>query len=195
MAAMATAVPCTSTEDNVTDSEITSKDTCCKKCSDLEMRLEEALKELSSAHLIIDLLRNEAVTGIESTGKQCDIDTVKEKNIHCDPTKKLHIKTKWSDIAAGRNTDRKKEEYKSKQFLETDITSPPTDDEWKTINRGHNKPSTVNYASYYQILVIINRYEQLRNNRKEVQVTHGPAKTHKMETRKEDREKIWKKEK
>jgi hypothetical protein len=148
---MAAAVPCASTEDNVTDTEIASKDFCCKKSSDLETQLQEALKELSSAHFIINLHRNEAVTGIESTGKQCDSDTVKEKNIHCDSTKKLHIKTKWSDIVAGRSADRKKEECTSKQFLKTDITSPPTDDEWKTINRGHKKPSTVNHASYYQI--------------------------------------------
>ena len=115
---------------------------------------------------------------------------MKEKKIHCDPSKKLHVKTKWSDIVAGRSTDRKKEECTSKQFLGTDITSSPTDDKWKTINRGHEKPSTVNHASYYQIPVIINRYEQLRNNRKEEQVTREPAKTHEMETRKEDREKI-----
>ena len=161
---MAAAVPFASTEDNITDSEITSRVSCCKKCSDLETQLQEALKELSSAHFIIDLLRNEVVTGIESTGKQCDSDIVKEKNIHGDPTKKLHIKTKWSDIVAGRSTDKKKE-CTSKQFLEKDITSPPTDDEWKTINRGRKKPSIANHASYYQIPVITNRYEQLRNNR------------------------------
>ena len=184
------AVPCASTEDNVTDSEITPRVSCCKKCSDWERQLQEALKELSSTHFIIDLLRNEVSIGIESTGKQCHSDIVKEKNIHSDPTKKLHIKKKWSDIVAGRSTDKKKEECTSKQFLETDITSPPTDDEWKTINRGHKKASTANHASYYQIPVIINRYEQLRNNRKEEQVTREPAKTHEMETRKEDREKI-----
>jgi hypothetical protein len=49
---MAAAVPCASSEDNITDNEITSKDSYCKKCSDLETRLQEALKELSSAHFI-----------------------------------------------------------------------------------------------------------------------------------------------
>jgi hypothetical protein len=47
------------TEENLTDTERLPKDSCCKKCFDLETRLQEALKELHSTHLIIELLRSE----------------------------------------------------------------------------------------------------------------------------------------
>ena len=60
------------TEENLTNSESLPKDSCCKKCFDLESRLQEALKELSFPHLIIELLRNEVSIGTESTRKQCD---------------------------------------------------------------------------------------------------------------------------
>ena len=86
------------TEQNLTDIERLPKDFCCKKCSDLETQLQEALKELSSVHLIIELLRNEVSIRMESTGKQCDGGVVKMKNKQCDPTEKLHVKTKWSKI-------------------------------------------------------------------------------------------------
>jgi len=56
------------------------------------------------------------------------------------------------------------------------------------VNRGHIKPHTVNHASYYQIPVIINRYEPLRNSKKDEQMAHEPLKTHEMKN--EDREKM-----
>jgi hypothetical protein len=59
-------------EENATDIERFPKDSCFKKCLDLETQLQEALKELSSAHLIIELLRNEVSIGTESTWKQSD---------------------------------------------------------------------------------------------------------------------------
>jgi hypothetical protein len=191
---MAAATVCVSvTEENLSDCERLPKDSCCKKCPDLETRLQEALKELSSAHLIIELLRNEVNIGTETTSKQRDSATVKKKNTHCDPTEKSHLKAKWSDVVAGRSADKKKEECTSKWTLELDITSPPTGEEWTIVNREHKKPSTVNRTPYYQIPVIINRYEQLRNRGKDGQVTRGPVKTHELETRKEDREKMRKK--
>ena len=73
------------------------------------------------------------------------------------------------------------------------ITSPSTENQWKTINRGHKKPPTVSHISYYQILVIINRYEALRNGREVEQMEHEPEKTDELEMRDEDREKIQKK--
>jgi len=75
----------------------------------LETRLEDNQKELSSAHLIIELLRNEVSIGTERTGKQCDSGIVKMKNIRCDPTEKLHVQTKWSDIVAGGSIGRRNE--------------------------------------------------------------------------------------
>ena len=48
--------------------------------------------------------------GTESTGKQCDGDIVKMKNIKCNPTEKIHVKTKWSHVVAGRNVGRRKED-------------------------------------------------------------------------------------
>ena len=164
----------------------------------MEKRLQEILKELSSAHLIIELLRNEVTTETESAGEQSgsdsasDSDSVKKKNIRCDPTGKAHIKTKWSDVMAGRSPDRKKEECTSKRILESNTTSPSSEEEWKTVNRGHKKSPTVNHAMHCQIPVIINRYAQLRDSKKDEQVAHGPVKTHEMEMRKEDREKIRK---
>jgi hypothetical protein len=70
---MATAMDCVGvTVEDLCDSGGLPKDSCCKKCPDLETRLQEALKELSSAHLIIKLLRNEVIIGTETTGKQYD---------------------------------------------------------------------------------------------------------------------------
>jgi len=46
----------------------------------LETRLKETWEELSSAQLIIELLRNEVSVGTELTGKQCDGDIVNMKN-------------------------------------------------------------------------------------------------------------------
>jgi len=66
--------------------------------------------------------------------------------------------------------------------LEPNITSPATDEEWKTVSRGNKKPPAVDHASYYQIPVIINRYEQLQNSRKEGQVAHEPIKSHDIKT-------------
>jgi len=179
--------------ENLTYNKGLHKDSCCKKCFDLETKLQEALKELSSSHLIIELLRNEVTIEKEPTGKQRDSDSVEKKNMHCNPTEKLRIKTKWSTIAAGGSTDKKKEESSSKRVLEPNITSPATDEEWKTVSRGNQKPPAVDHAAYYQIPVIINCYEQLQNSRKEEQVAHGPMKSHEMKTRKDDREKMRKK--
>ena len=77
--------------------------------------------------------------------------------------------------------------------MEPNITSPTTAEEWKTLSRGNKTPPAVDHASYYQIPVIINRYEQLRNSRKEEQVAHEPMKSHEMKTIKDDREKMRKK--
>jgi len=104
------------TEENLTDIERLHKDSCCKKCFDLETQLQEALKELSSVHLITELLRNEVSIRAESTGKQCDGGIVKMKNIQCDPIEKLHVKTKWSDVVANRSIGRRKEDYIKSNF-------------------------------------------------------------------------------
>jgi len=58
--------------ENLTYNKGLLKDACCKKRFDQETQLQEALKELSSAHLIIELLRNEVTIEKESTGKQRD---------------------------------------------------------------------------------------------------------------------------
>jgi hypothetical protein len=51
-----------------------------QKCFDLEIQLQEALKELNSAHLIIEMLSNDLATRSESTGKQRGESDVKMKN-------------------------------------------------------------------------------------------------------------------
>jgi bifunctional DNA-binding transcriptional regulator/antitoxin component of YhaV-PrlF toxin-antitoxin module len=47
------------TEENLTNIETLIKDSSCEKCLDLETKLQEALKDLSSAQLSIELLRDE----------------------------------------------------------------------------------------------------------------------------------------
>jgi len=135
--------------------------------------------QLKSAQLIIQLLQDELKT---------HSDSVEKKNIHCDPTEKTHIKPQWSDIMLGRSIASKKEEDTSKRILEPNITC--TDQELKTVSRRYKKPLTLDRASDYQILVIINRYEQLSNNRKEEELTHGQMKTYELKTRKDGREKM-----
>jgi len=76
--------------------------------------------ELKSAQLIIQLLQDELKT-------HSDSDSVEKKNIHCDPTEKTHIKSKWPDIVLGWSIGRKKEEDTSKQILEPNITSTDQD--------------------------------------------------------------------
>lgn len=98
------------TEENLTDTERLPKDSCCKKCFDLETRLQEALKELHSTHLIIELLRIEVRIGTESRWKQCDGGIVKKKYIQCDPTEKLHVKTKWSNVVPGKSIGGRRED-------------------------------------------------------------------------------------
>jgi len=144
--------------------------------------------ELKSAQLIIQLLQDELKTHSDS-----DSDSVEKKNIHCDPTEKTRIKPKWSNIVLGRSIARKKEEDTSKRILEPNITS--TDQEWKTVSRRYKKPPTIDRASDYQIPVIINRYEQLSNSRREEELTHGQMKTYKLKTRKDSREKTQQKTK
>jgi len=111
--------------------------------------------------------RNEVTTETESAGKHSgsDSDSAKKKNICCDPTGKAHIKTKWSDAMAGRSPHRKKEECTLKRISESNITLPSIEEEWKTVNRGHKKPPTVNHATHCQIPVIINRYAQIETVR------------------------------
>ena len=96
-------------------------------------------------------------------------------------------------IVLGRSIARKKEEDTSKRILEPNITS--TDQEWKTVSRRYKKPPTIDRASDYQIPVIINRYEQLSNSRREEELTHGQMKTYKLKTRKDSREKTQQKTK
>ena len=46
-------------EENLTNIERFLKDSGCEKCLDMETHLQQALKELSSVHLIIELLISE----------------------------------------------------------------------------------------------------------------------------------------
>jgi hypothetical protein len=124
---------------------------------------KETLEELSLAQLIMELFRNEVSVGTDLTRKQCDGGIVNMKNTMCEPTEKINIKEKWSDVVAGRSKDRRNEDSTSNHLLESNITSRITEESWKTVSRGYKKPSSVNYALYYQILVIINRYELLRH--------------------------------
>jgi hypothetical protein len=54
-----TVVHVENSKENLTNIEKFLKDSSCEKCFDMETHLQEALKELSSAHLIIELLISE----------------------------------------------------------------------------------------------------------------------------------------
>ena len=156
-----------------------SDENSCENCCKMRDYLTVLTTELKSAQLIIQLLQDELKT---------HSDSVEKKNIHCDPTEKTHIKSKWPDIVLGWSIGRKKEEDTSKQILEPNITS--TDQEWKTVSRGYKKPPTVDRASNLQIPAIINRYEQFSNSRREEKLTHSQMKTYELKTRKDSREKM-----
>jgi hypothetical protein len=83
----------------------------------------------------------------------------KMKKIKCDLTENLNTVKKMSDVVAGRSTCRKEEDPTSNQNLNSNITSHTTEELWIPVNRGHKKPPSVNHASYYQILIIINQYD------------------------------------
>jgi hypothetical protein len=129
----------------------------------LETRLKKTLEELNSAQLIKELLRNEVSVGTDLTRKQCDGGIVNMKNTMGEPSEKINIKEKWSDVVVGRSIDRRNEDSTSNHLLESNITSHITKDSWKTVSRGRKNLSSVNHAMYYQIPVIINRYELPKN--------------------------------
>jgi len=104
----------------------------------------------------------------------------------------LHIKEKWSDVVAGRSIGKRNEDSTSKQYFESNITSCATEEPWKTVSRGYRKPSSVNHASYYQIPIIINRYEQLRNEGKYEEMVRDSRNTQELEARNEGRDKVQK---
>ena len=137
------------------------------------------------------MLRNDLDTRSESTGKQCGDSDVKTKNIQCDPTKKLHVKSKWSDVVGSGSVDRRNEGTTSRQIIHPNITSPSTEEQWKTVSRGPKKLPTVNHTSFYQIPVIANHYELFRNKGNDEQIVREPMRTHELEV--EDTDKIWKK--
>jgi hypothetical protein len=76
----------------------------------LETRQKKTLEELSSAQLITELLRNEVTVGTDLTGKQCD-GIVNMKNTMGEPSEKINIKEKLSDVVVGRSIDRRNEDY------------------------------------------------------------------------------------
>jgi hypothetical protein len=148
------------TEGIIAEGERLTEDPCCKKCFVLETRIKKTLQELSSAQLIIELLRNEVSVGTDLTRKQCDGGIVNMKNTMGEPSEKINIKEKWSGVVVGRSRN---EDSTSNHLLESNITSHITEDSWKTVSRGRKNLSSVNHAMYYQIPVIINRYELPRN--------------------------------
>ena len=93
---------------------------------------------------------------------------------------------------AGRSIGKRNEDSTSKQYFESNITSCATEEPWKTVSRGYRKPSSVNHASYYQIPIIINRYEQLRNEGKYEEMVRDSRNTQELEARNEGRDKVQK---
>jgi hypothetical protein len=49
--------------------------------------------------------------GTDLTRKLCDGGIVNMKNTTCEPTEKINIKEKWSDVVAGSSTDRRNKDY------------------------------------------------------------------------------------
>jgi hypothetical protein len=93
----------------------------------------------------------------------------------------------------GRSIVRRNEDPTSKQILESNIPSSITEEPWKTVSRGYKKPSSVNHALCYQILVIINRYELLRNKRNYEEMVRDSRNKHELEAKNEGGDKVQKK--
>jgi hypothetical protein len=182
------------TEQKIADFMRVTKDPSCKNCLDMEARLRETLEELSSAKLITELLRNEVSVGSELTGKQCVGGIVNMQNTKGEPLQKLHIKEKWSDVVAGRSISRRNEDSTSEQNLESNITSRTTEEQWNIVRRVYKKnPCSINHASNYQIPVIINRYELLRNRGNYEEKVYDSRSAHELEIRNEGRDKVQEK--
>jgi hypothetical protein len=114
------------------------------------------------------------------------------KNTMCEPSQKIHIKEKWSDAVAGWSINRRNEDSTSNHLLESNITSRITEEPLKTVSRGHKNPSSVNHAWYYQIPVIVNRYELLRNGGNYEEMARDSRKTQELEEENEGRGKVQK---
>jgi hypothetical protein len=102
------------------------------------------------------------------------------------------VKTNWSDVVAGRNISGRRKYATINQTLEPNITSPYTEDQWKTVNTRRKKSPTVSHASYYQIPVIVNQYDLLSNRGRDNRMVHKPLETQELKLRNEGRRYIQK---
>jgi hypothetical protein len=100
------------------------------------------------------------------------------------------VKARWTGSVAGRNKSERREDAIIYQTLEPNITSSDAEEQWKTVNTGRQKPPTVSQDSYYQIPVIVNQYELLRNKGLDKRTTQQPSKTQELKSRKESRSKV-----
>jgi len=96
------------------------EDSCCVKCLVLETRLKETMDELSSARVIIEILRSEVNIEMESLRNQCDSGNTNIKNTVGEQIDQLQINNERSEEVVGGSIDGQKEELISK-MAESDV--------------------------------------------------------------------------
>jgi hypothetical protein len=142
----------------------------CVKCLVLEMRLKETIDELSSAQVIIDLLRSEMCIETEKLRRQYTNGIEHVNKTVDEQIEQLQTNKLWSEVVAGRNTYGGKEGPISKENPEPNLTSNGDQDPWKIVSKEQKNFISTNedphYQSlpYYQIPVITNRFEIPRNS-------------------------------
>lgn len=124
------------TEEKTLELEGLIEDSCCVKCLVLETRLKKTIDELSSAQVIIEILRSEVNIEMESLRNQCDSGNTNIKTVGVQ-MEQLQINNEGSVEVVGECTDGEKDDLISNQASEFNITSKSDDESWKIVNRGY----------------------------------------------------------
>jgi len=168
------------------------EDPCCVKCLVLETRLKETIDELSSAQVIIELLRSEVSVQMESLWNQCDSGTINIRNTVGEQIEQLQTNKKWLNEVVGGSIEGQKEDLISDQTSESNITPNSDEKPWKIVSRGYKKLPSVNHTMYYQIPVIINRYELPRNSENYEEMVWDTRNTYELVNKNKDGVKVLK---
>jgi len=129
------------------------------------MRLKETIDELSSAQVIIDLLRSEMCVETEKSRRQYTNGTEHVNKTVDEQIEQIQTNKPWSEVVAGRNTNGGKEGPITKENPEPNLTSNGDQEPWKIVSKGSKNSISINYDPHYQTLphyqipVIINRFE------------------------------------
>jgi hypothetical protein len=158
----------------------------------LETRLKKTIEELSSAQVIIEILRSEVNIEMELLRNQCDSGNTNIQTVGVQ-MEQLQINNEGSDEVVDECTDGQKEDLISNQTSEFNITSKSDDESWKIVDRGYKNIPSANHTMYYQIPVIINRYELPRNSANYDEMVWDTKNTYELVNKNKDGVKVLKK--